>query len=146
MVWLVQTTTKTRRCAIVFAHMTNYVIQNGTENADGRRENLKERSPSKPQGTQDYALRSSFIACPILPGLTNFLYNCQFWQRIGRIDQQATASGQNDLERWTIWSKAARRLSSSEPRCVISAHQPISGQVHRVHTHHACPTYWVGSD
>lgn len=32
-----QITSKTTRCGIVFAHMTYDVIQNGAENADGRR-------------------------------------------------------------------------------------------------------------
>ena len=40
-----QTTSKTTRCGIAFAHMTYDVIQNGAENADGRRKNLKTGHP-----------------------------------------------------------------------------------------------------
>ena len=47
----------------------------------------QERLPLKPQGTQYYELRSSFIACPILTEPI-FCKNCQFWQRIGGIDSK----------------------------------------------------------
>ena len=41
MLRLAQTTTKTTRCVIVFAHITYEVIQNDAENAAGGRKNLE---------------------------------------------------------------------------------------------------------